>query len=410
MRRSLHAGLLLLLAPAVALAFDAVDTLPYPSSGVFPAYPAEDAYPRGLWAEAGVMRDDNVLRRPANGPGETIWRVGAGARAEQRVFGRQLLRLEARGEGYLFNRFSELDHLAYGLGAEWLWELGNPLSGTLGYTRRRFMVDLGERQTAVRDLVTQNRFYGTAAYRISPDWRVRGALEHTASDRPEVVAAETAATSVAGGVDYVTPLGNAVGIEVRAAHGDARVPEAIDPLGVFVDNDFSEREIAAVLGYTVGPQLRLAARLGRTERTYSQIPGRDFKGTTGRLEVAWRPGNKTTLEFEAYRVPRSIIDIAASHVLVEGVAFGPSWAPTAKLVFSARLVNEHREYSGDPAAALGVATLRDETVRTWRFGAGWEATRRHRLGVALETGKRGSNLLGRDYDYTALMANLRYSF
>jgi len=409
MRRIL-AGFLLSV-PTAVLGFEAVDALPYPSSGVFPAYPREGGtYPREFWLDAGAMHDQNVLRQPGDGPDETIWRVGAGARVEQRIFSRQVLRLEARGEGYVFNRFHELDHVAYGLGAEWAWELGGPLAGTLGYTRRRFMVDLGERQRAVRDLVTQNRVFGTAGYRLSPDWRVRGAFEHTASERPEAVAAETAATSVAGGVDYVTGLGNTLGVEVRVANGDARVPETIDPTGELVDNDFDEREVAAVLGYNVGPQLRVGARLGRTERTYSQIPGRNFEGTTGRLDVAWRPGNKTLLEFEAYRVPRSIIDIAASHVLVSGFAFGPSWAPTAKLVFSARLVRENREYSGDPAAALGVATLREEAVRAWRFGAGWEATRRHRLGIALETGERSSNLLGRDYDYAAVMANFRYAF
>lgn len=408
MRRVLVGFLLSL--PTAVLGFDAVDALYYPSSGVFPAYPSEGTYPREFWFDAGLMHDDNALRFSANGPDETIWRVGAGARTEQRIYSRQVLRLEARGEAYAFNRFSALDHVAYGLGAEWLWELGGPLSGTLGYTRRRFLVDLAERQSAVRDLVTQNRFYGSAAYRISPDWRVRGRLEHMASDRPVTAVAETNTTGAAVGLDYVTPLGNTVGVEVRAAEGDATVSEEIDPLGQFVDNDFSEREVAGVLRYALGPQLRLGARLGRTQRTYSQIPGRDFDGTTGRMDVEWRPGNKTLLAFEAYRAPRSIIDIAASHVLVEGFAFGPSWAPTAKLVFSARLVREDRDYSGDPAAALGVATLREEAVRTWRFAAGWEATRRHRLGVALETGERSSNVLGRDYEYTAVMANFRYSF
>jgi hypothetical protein len=409
MRRIL-AGLLLLCAPTVVLGFDAVDALPYPSTGIFPAYPSEGTYPRSLYIDAGMMHDTNVLRTAGDGPDETIWRGAAGVRAEQRIYSRQVLRLEARGEAYIFNRFAELDHLAYGLGAEWVWALGSPLTGTLGYTRRRFLVDLGERQSAVRDLVVQDRVYGSGAFRLSPDWRVRAGFDHTASDRPEAVVAETAATSVTAGMDYVTPRGNAIGVEVRSSEGDASIPEEIDPLGLFVDNDFKEREVAAVATYTPGPQLRLGARLGRTKRTYSEIPGRDFEGTTGRVDAEWRPGNKTILAFEAYRVPRSIIDIAASHVLVSGFAFGPSWAPTAKLVFSARLVKENREYSGDPAAALGVATLREEVVHTWRLGAGWEATRRLRLGLAIESGERTSNLVGRDYDYTSVMANFRYSF
>ena len=130
----------------------------------------------------------------------------------------------------------------------------------------------------------------------------------------------------------------------------------------------------------------------------------------GRATVAWRPGNKTLLVLRVYREPRSIIDVAASHVLVEGVSFGPSWAPTAKLVFSASFINEQREYSGDPAAALELEPLRDETVRGVVLGAGWEVTRRHHVGLAWERGERTSNVLGRDYDYNTLMLNLRYVF
>ena len=400
---------LAVLAPAGALAFDAVDAIPYPSSGEFPAYPSEGGYPRNLWANVGVMRDDNVLRRPSGGESETISRLGVGARVDQRVYGRQSVRLEARGDLYLFDRFDELNHLAYGLLGEWLWELGNSLSGTLGYARRRFQTDLAERQAPIEDLVTENSFYGSAAYRLTPDWRLRGGFEVLDLDRPESVEAETSSRGLFAGIDYVTPLGNAIGLEVRQAEGDAAVPE--DVAGVrLVNNDYDEREIALVAAYNPGVRLRLGARVGRTERTYSELPGRDFDGTTYRFEVSWLPGNKTLLGFEAYKEPRSIIEIAASHVLVEGVSFGPSWAPTAKLVFSARAFREERDYSGDPAAELGVATIREETLRGLRLSAGWELTRRYRLGVAIDNGERSSTVSDREYDYTALMANLRYEF
>lgn len=111
-----------------------------------------------------------------------------------------------------------------------------------------------------------------------------------------------------------------------------------------------------------------------------------------------------------YREPRSIIDVGASHVLVEGVSFGPTWAPTAKLVFGVFLINEERLYSGDPGAALGIEPLRDETVRGYALTAGWELTRRHHLGFAFEHGERTSNDLERDYDYNALTLNFRYVF
>ena len=408
MRRILAA--FLTLAPAAAAAFETVDRLPYPSLGSFPAYTEEVPGPGRFWAQAGVQRDNNILRVPDGERSETISRLGVGTRYDARIYGRQMLRLEARADAFFFNRFTELDHVGYGLLAEWGWELGNSLSGTLGYTRARFQTDLSEIQAAVQDLVTENRVYGTAALRIANDWRLRGGVDAVDYDRPERRTAESTDTAAHVGVDYVTPIGNAVGVEVRKARGDAPVSEEVDPAGLFVNNDYDEEEIAGVVSYAAGPRLRLTARYGHTKRTYSDIPGRDFDDNTGRFDVGWRPGNKLLFTFEAYKVPRSIITVGASHVLVEGTAFGVGWAPRAKLVLTARLVNEDRTYSGDPAAALGVALLRDEMVRFWSFGFGWEATRRHLVGVALDTGDRSSNVLGRDYDFVTLTANLRYQF
>lgn len=408
--RWMRAAALLALAPAAALAFEAVDIIPFPSFGAFPAYPRETAGPFEFWAQGGVMRDDNALRRPTGEQTENIVRYGAGVRGEARVIGRQSVLLEAVGEYYDYDRFSSLDHFAYGLLAEWLWELGNQLSDTLGYSRRRFQADLSESQAAVRDLITGNRYYGTAAYRFAADWRLRGGFEYADFSRPTRTVAETQVTSLTAGIDYVTPLTNAIGLEYRTSHGDAPVSEEIDPSGVFASNDFREQELAAVLAYALGTQLRVRGRIGRTERSYSDFPGRDFNGTTWRAGVEWLPGAKTRLVLETYKEPRSVIDIAAHHVVRRGVLFGPSWAPLAKLVLYARLGTERRVFQGDPAAvALGTPLL-DETVRTLRFGVGWEPQRHWQLGTALDRGERTSNTLGRDYKFTALILNLRYSF
>jgi hypothetical protein len=45
-----------------------------------------------------------------------------------------------------------------------------------------------------------------------------------------------------------------------------------------------------------------------------------------------------------------------------------------------------------------------------RFGLGWEPERHWQLSTGVDFGRRTSNLLGRDYDYTALMANLRWTY
>jgi hypothetical protein len=208
------------------------------------------------------------------------------------------------------------------------------------------------------------------------------------------------------GVDYVSPLGNTLGFEFRRTQGQVPTDEFVPGVG-FVNNDYDENEISLVATYALGTQLRSGVRVGRTSRKYDQVSARDFDGNTGRVFLDWLPGNKTILGFEAYHEPRSVVDVAASHVVFTGIVFGPRWAVTNKVVLSARFVRERREYEGDPALAAG-GVLRDEVLSLVRFAFGWEPQRRWQLSAALDRGERESNIAGRDYNYAAVMGNVAW--
>jgi Putative beta-barrel porin 2 len=417
--RWMRAAGALALAPAAALAFEAVDTIPYPSRGGFPdAYDRDPTYPTRLSAEVGLMYDSNVFRLSDGADtsailgeperSDTVMRYGVEFRHLTRVVGRQRVRVHARGEYNDYLRYNLLDHFAYVLTGEWLWEVTNDFSGTLGWDRLHRLGDLDEVQRPVKGKVTFDRFYATGAYRVHPDWRVRGRVDHDSGkrtgDRAEVT---TDATTVRAGIDYVTPLANAIGVEARRTEGSAPVSGAVALTGQFGNNDYTEDELSLVLTYNLGAQLRVGGRLGQTRRSYSELPVQEFDGTTGSASVGWRPAPKLILAFEAYREPRAILDIDATHVVARGVRFGPSWAATMKLVFSAQLVNERRQYQSTADTGL---TARDDTLRLWRFGAGWEPQRHFTVGAGLEYGERTSNTLGRDFEYSAAMANFRYDW
>lgn len=408
-RRSLIAGLALLLTPVATLGFEAVDALTPSSSGRFPAYPMEEIPVHQYWVQMGLMIDTNMLRRTVSDGTSGVVRLGVGGRQDTRVYGRQTVHLEGRLDAYVYDRYDNLDNVAYGGLAEWRWELGNDLAGILSASRRRYQADLAQIQTARRDLITETRVVANGAYRVGPSFRLRGGAEWTDYNRPGQREAETQTLAGFAGIDYVSPLNNTLGLEYRQAHGGAPVNELVDPLGVFVNNGFRQRDVALVAGF-FSPQLRFGGRVGRTERSYTALPGRDFKGTTYRANAEWLPGNKTALGLEIYKEPRSIIDIGASHVLVKGYAFGPGWAPTAKLSFSARAFHEHLTFSGDPSTALGVTALREEIVRGVRLGAYWEYTRQTHFTFAVDHGDRESSTLGRDFRYNAVIANARYLF
>src|SRR6476646_276167 len=264
-RVTVLAAALSLTAASNARAFEAVDTIFWPSRGMFPAYPADETRPTGVMLEAGVMRDDNVLRTETAAQADTITRVGGAVRHEQRIIGRQRLRLDARGDYYKYDRSTNLDHAAYALAGDWLWEAGNNLAGTLiaGYVQRQAAPS--ETQTDRLDLVNSATLSGTAAYLITPRLRLRGGLSALKEERTQAVKTESRAATAIAALEYVSPLLNTLGLEYRSTQGEA--PLAVGATG---NPDYVERELAAVVTYALGAQLRVAGRLGYTSRDYDQ--------------------------------------------------------------------------------------------------------------------------------------------
>jgi hypothetical protein len=276
-------------------------------------------------------------------------------------------------------------------------------------------VDLSQQQSAARDLIVEDHAFANGAYRLGPTVRLRAGVDGSKANHSDAARAAfgSRATSVIGGVDYVTPVGNAIGLEARRTDGTFPTPEVINgsTLGTpLVNNAYIEKELAVVATVPAGAQLTGTGRIGHTTRKHREFPQRDFSGTTWRMGLDWTPLQKTGFEFALYREPRSIIDIGASYVIVSGVTLGPRWAPTEKLVFSALFIRERQQFAGDPGFIVLGGPQRDETVRTIRLGAGWEPKRFIETSAGWEHGVRSSNGLLRDYDFNALMANVRFRF
>jgi hypothetical protein len=406
----IHVIALFALAPATALAFETVDRLPFPSDGRFPAWPADPERPWTVSAYGGAMYDSNLFRVQTGGESDTVARVGFGGRTLNRIVGRQRVLLEGYGQYNDYNDFNEIDHFAYGVRGDWLWEIGNQLDGTVRYARRKRLGDFGELRTPERTMVSEETLTAAGNYRFSPNWRVSAAAEYGRDKRDNDELDWLGRTSLRGGVTYRTPLANEIGVEAVGTRGEARVEVPVGADEVSLVDDYDQAEVAATLAYVLGAQLRINGRLGYLNRSYDTLSGRDFSGTSYRALVEWLPATKLIFSLEGYRVPRSLADVTATHVLTQGGVLGVSWAATFKLVFSARYIYEDIVYKGDPdALRLGLGD-REDTVQTWRFGAGWEVQRHVQIGLGFDYGERTSNLPGFGYDYEQVMLNVRWEF
>jgi exopolysaccharide biosynthesis operon protein EpsL len=323
---------------------------------------------------------------------------------------RQRILLDAQIEHQEFDRFSILNHDPYRLGAAWKWVAGPQWSGDIGYSRRRYLANLGEIQAPIKDLITEDRAFASAGYMVTPRWRVRGAADWTEWDHsdPTRITLDNRTTSVTAGLDYVTPPGNSVGGQVKYSEGEFPNQQVV--AGSFVDNRFKEWETSAVAHWAVTGKSVLDARLGYTSREHDQVPQRDFDGATGRLSYDWFVGPKTPLNFSLWREIQSVAEVSASYVLNTGWSIGPSWAPTEKLVFHAKYLREDRDYRGDPGFILTGGPQREDTLKGISLAAGYAPRRNIELAVSVVRGDRDSNVFGRDYDYTTVAANAKFKF
>ena len=425
----------LLCLPAVASGLETTEDLLWQADGKFSGYPQEtEPRPVQFSVSGGLYHDSNVFRLSDGAPSpagvtsrsDTIYRVGLGLKADLPV-SRQHLLLNANINSYSYDRYSQLDNVAYDAGAAWRWQAGSRLSGDVGYRRQRYLGDLGEVQATIKDQVTQDRFYASAGYLMTPRWRVRGAADWYKWDHSDAArnVLDLRVSSTTVGLDYITPANNSIGGQFKYSHGDYPNPQVFN--GTAVSNDYDEYETSAVLHWVLTGKSTLFARLGYTKREHDQVPARDFGGATGRLSLDWAPGGKTLINASVWREIYSVeergtlgeggLDQAdASYVVSTGASIGPAWAPTAKLVFQGKVVHEKRKYQGSPGLTFGVAPVvgtgehREDTFNGLRLSAGYTPIRALRLSLSAEHGKRDSNAFLRDYDYNLISANARFQF
>ena len=410
-------------APAQQLQLLANDIV-WPDLTRFPAYPPEPGEPPPrpwqLYANLGGFYDSNLFRLSNSVNPQTVigsskksdfvGRAGLGLKADVPVE-RQRLLFDAAVDYYAFDRFSFLDNTGYRAAAAWEWLATEQWSGNIGASTRRFLSGFDNIQAPIKDMITEYRAYGSAGFRFTPRWRVRGAVDwykwtHSSEVRQSL---DNDTTSGTLGLDYVTPANNSVGAQVK--YTNAQYPNRQLVPGATVDNKYSQWDASGVLHWAATGLSTFDARLGYTNVDYPDVPQRNFSGVTGNLGFDWTPGTKTIVNLAAWREIRLYEDFTASYILGQGASAGVQWAPTFKLLYTAKVLYEHRDFLGDPLFVF--TPLLPQRVDKFFGGnvmAGWSPVRWLQLALAVEAGKNTSNIPLRDYDYYRVWVNAKFLY
>jgi exopolysaccharide biosynthesis operon protein EpsL len=369
-----------------------------------------------LFAEEKGTHDDNVFRiskdaDPAtvigsSSKGDTYRTTSLGFNLDAPV-SRQRFQAGYTWNDNRYNRFNDLDNQGHDARATWLWQLGNDLSGQLGYTEISAMASFAFTQSRTLDRLKTRQAFFNAAYLVTPRWRlqagVRG-LEQTNGD-PLRQILDVKVRSTDFTVSYVTPANTSVGLSARTEDGRFPNQEAS------VDNNaYRQDSVGIVADWTPTGASHLSARADRVRRRYPQVPQQDFDGNTVRAQYDWKPTGKFSLAAVAQRDIYPYLDIGSSFVLVKGATLRPTLSFTEKIEVSGAFEYNVRDFLGNPGLASGVSTGRTDRVRSGTATLSYRPARNVTLQISAQREARSSTAVLADYLANVAFASLRIGF
>jgi exopolysaccharide biosynthesis operon protein EpsL len=368
----------------------------------------QEEQPLKLKVSGGISYDSNLFRLSEQTDAQTvigtsdksdiIYQLGAGGKYELRQ-SRQKFIAEANVTEYKFRHFDGLDNTSSDLRGEWQWQVGNDWSGDLGVGHRRYLESFANFQQNVRDMVNQDRVYGSANYllhshlklTLDADWVD---AQHSDQSRNEL---DSKIDNTAFTVNWVTPAQNTVGLQYRTA--DARFPHP--DATTLITNDYTEDEYSLVAHWRLSGASEASARIGHTERKFDQAPNRNFSGPTWRLAYLWLPTGKTSLELATWRELSQFQDLSVNYVRVTGISVVPTWSVAPQVVLRGKISLQTLEYLGDSGTSSG-SSGREDKDRLYQISALWTPLRLTELGFTIETGRRTTNQAFAGYKYDAI--------
>ncbi|MEW6514334.1 MAG: XrtB/PEP-CTERM-associated polysaccharide biosynthesis outer membrane protein EpsL [Pseudomonadota bacterium] len=366
-----------------------------------------------------LTHDDNLFRLPAGvspstGGGstsrsDTISQTGVRLTADKPV-GRQVLHAAIGMTNVRYDRHRQLDGELTNYSASWDWTLGHLWTGALSWSRAQTIPGFSDYRAPVRDIVTTDAAAARAVLRLHPDWRLTfGAGSSQAAHSASVNAVgDSRVDSAETGVRYVPGTGKEFGLRLR--HAEGSYPNRQQVGASLIDNGYREDGLDFDVIWQFSGASNFQGAIGQTRRSHNDVPGRDFSGTTGRLNWNWLPTGQTSFGFGARREIGAQDDLVATYTVTDAITVSAGWQPTAKLSFSATGELKQRDQQGDPASFVGGAPNRRDDDRIVSLGVGYAAMRDLRLSLSLREERRESNLTTSSYRTRQLALAATFAF
>jgi len=372
-----------------------------------------------LYIEEKVARDDNIFRisngaDPASvigstSKGDTYYTTSIGLSLDVPVSRQRFQAAFARNDTR-YQQFTDLDFTGHDSRAAWLWQLGNDLSGQVGYAEVFSLASFAYIQANTPDPLKTRQAFVNAAFLVTPRWRLQGGwrgLEQT-NGNPVFQTSDIDISSTDATLSYVTPSNNSVGLSARVE--DGRFPNREFVPGSPLDDAYRQYGGGIVIDWNLTGLSHLTARVDHVSRRYEHLSQSDVDGNTALAEYEWKPTGKFSLAATARRDISPYQDIQSSFVLVKGVSLRPKLIATEKIEVSGVFDYSRWYFLGDPGLVSGGVQGRVDRLLSATATVSYRAARSLTFLISAQRELRTSNTALADYAFDVVSLTARIAF
>jgi exopolysaccharide biosynthesis operon protein EpsL len=363
------------------------------------------------FVSTSISRDSNLLRlddsaRAGINASDNIRQTVAGIHADWKI-ARQNVLLAAVFNDNRYARYSMLDYRGRDLQGSWNWQVGNQVSGRLGYINKVTIADFDYQQSLVSNLYTLERYFWDGLWLFHPSWRVgMGVSRNTISyadinQRRQNRADDVWETTL----QYLSTTTSKLGIKHRET--TSTHPNLAVNFASMLDNQYHQREILATVDWIYSGHSQLRGQAGMVQRRHDHFSSRNYEGVTARGTYTWLPSATIRAEAAAWREIAAYDDATSSYSVNRGVSLESSWAATPKITFNGKFQRDTRKFLGDPGI-VELSAARVDSYTTLRAGVSYQPTRNINLNLSAAREKRFSNQPGADFE--SKMASINVIF
>jgi exopolysaccharide biosynthesis operon protein EpsL len=290
--------------------------------------------------------------------------------------------------------YDNLNYNAYNLRGAWNWVLGERWDGDAGVEKNQVASTFYDFRTAdrsERNLRTLDALFASAMLRMSPDWKLRGAIRYTQTDNSISrfqLFNRNELTLEAGSRHYSKGTDDFIGINFRVV--DGKLPNRETIAASATTNAYRQYTAEGVVEYQAGGSTRLIGNLGLTTRRYDDFSQRNFSGVTGRVSGTYSLSGKTSVNGALFREIGAWEDNTTNYIVTQGFSVGATQSLTEKVNLQANYQNRMRTFDGDPGVVTGLPN-RSDRLQSLSLSAVWLPTRNVRLDATVSRDTRSAD-------------------